>query len=154
MTDACSALNAWQVCLPAGGVRSPGLESTLLNGGSFYDYYPHRDGRWMAVGSPGAAISSTCCGRLWRPSWRAYGLSATKEHRQRLKNGFERGPFYSGFCPLVRGVCGSWMPCGPSRCSRYRKQLDIRSWRPRGFGAVRAGGRRSKPQIALPIRIW
>ncbi|PFH87796.1 CaiB/BaiF CoA-transferase family protein [Bacillus sp. AFS088145] len=51
MTDCSFALNALAGadCL-MGGI-TPKLESTILNGGMFYDYYETNDGRYFSVGS-------------------------------------------------------------------------------------------------------
>lgn len=51
MTDCAFALNAMTAAQNiAGGVETE-AESSLLNGGSFYDYYETQDGRYMSVGS-------------------------------------------------------------------------------------------------------
>src|SRR5690606_36633998 len=53
MTDAAFSMHA----LTAPGFLShdaeyePDYESTLLNGGHYYDYYPTKDGRYISVGS-------------------------------------------------------------------------------------------------------
>ncbi|MGR6870992.1 CaiB/BaiF CoA transferase family protein [Pseudomonas sp. HK3] len=51
MTDCAFSLNAMFASGFLGGDVEPQAESTMLNGGSFYDYYPTRDGRFMSVGS-------------------------------------------------------------------------------------------------------
>ena len=51
MTDAAFALNAMFGAQAIAAGQSPQAEGTLLNGGSFYDYYETQDGRFMSVGS-------------------------------------------------------------------------------------------------------
>lgn len=51
MTDCAFSLNAMFASGYLGGGIEPQAESTLLNGGSFYDYYETADGRFMSVGS-------------------------------------------------------------------------------------------------------
>lgn len=51
MTDCVFSLNAMFASSLLGGGVEPKAESTMLNGGSFYDYYETCDGRYMSVGS-------------------------------------------------------------------------------------------------------
>lgn len=51
MTDASFALNALAGSRFLSGGLEPEPEKMLLNGGSFYDYYLTKDGRYLAVGS-------------------------------------------------------------------------------------------------------
>jgi crotonobetainyl-CoA:carnitine CoA-transferase CaiB-like acyl-CoA transferase len=51
MTDCTFSLNAMFASGYLGGNIEPKAESTMLNGGSFYDYYETADGRFMSVGS-------------------------------------------------------------------------------------------------------
>ena len=51
MTDGSFALNSIHGAEYLSGGSEPKLESTLLNGGSFYDYYETKDGRYFSVGS-------------------------------------------------------------------------------------------------------
>ena len=51
MTDCAFSLNAMFASGMLGGDVEPMAESTMLNGGSFYDYYETSDGRFMSVGS-------------------------------------------------------------------------------------------------------
>lgn len=51
MTDCAFSLNAMFAAGYLGGNVEPTAESTMLNGGSFYDYYETSDGRYMSVGS-------------------------------------------------------------------------------------------------------
>ncbi|MBC9250214.1 carnitine dehydratase [Pseudomonas alcaligenes] len=58
----------------AAGVE-PDLENQVLNGGSFYDYYRTRDGRWLSVGSLEPQFMQAFCAALGRPELAALGLS-------------------------------------------------------------------------------
>lgn len=51
MTDCAFSMNAMFASGYLGGGIEPKAESTMLNGGSFYDYYETQDGRYMSVGS-------------------------------------------------------------------------------------------------------
>ena len=85
MTDCVFSLNAMAgaACLAAG--EEPALESTLLNGGSFYDYYQTRDGRWMAVGSLEPQFMQQLCALLGCPELAAKGLSPLMADRALVK---------------------------------------------------------------------
>lgn len=51
MTDCVFSMNAMFASGYLGGNEEPKAENTMLNGGSFYDYYETSDGRYMSVGS-------------------------------------------------------------------------------------------------------
>ncbi|MFT6153294.1 MAG: crotonobetainyl-CoA:carnitine CoA-transferase CaiB-like acyl-CoA transferase [Bermanella sp.] len=51
MTDCAFSLNAMFASGMLGGEVEPLAEATMLNGGSFYDYYETADERYMSVGS-------------------------------------------------------------------------------------------------------
>lgn len=103
MTDCAFSLNAlagagYLAC----GVE-PGREEQMLNGGSFYDYYRSRDGRWMSVGSLEPNFMQQLCTALGRPELAAQGLSPRPEQQQALKQAlqveFEKRD-YSELCEL------------------------------------------------------
>jgi len=85
MTDAAFALNAMAgaACLAGGQEQKP--ESTLLNGGSFYDYYQTSDGRWLSVGSLEPQFSARLCDTLGIPDMKSLAMSQKPEHQQQLK---------------------------------------------------------------------
>lgn len=85
MTDAAFALNAMAgaACL-AGGLE-PEPESSLLNGGSFYDYYQTRDQRWLSVGSLEPQFSARLCDTLGLPEMKSHALSQDPQHQQEMK---------------------------------------------------------------------
>ncbi|HBT73128.1 MAG TPA: carnitine dehydratase, partial [Lysinibacillus sp.] len=51
MTDAVFSLNAMYGAAFIGGGRVPQPEQEILNGGSYYDFYKTKDGRFFSVGS-------------------------------------------------------------------------------------------------------
>lgn len=68
----------------AAGIE-PEMESLALNGGSFYDYYRTRDGRWFSVGSLEPQFMQQFCAAIGRPELAARGLSPKPEDQQALK---------------------------------------------------------------------
>ncbi|MDF3867390.1 CaiB/BaiF CoA-transferase family protein [Pseudomonas denitrificans (nom. rej.)] len=80
----------------AAGVE-PEMEGLALNGGSFYDYYRTRDGRWFSVGSLEPQFMQQFCAAIGRPELAARGLSPKPEDQQALKREiaieFERQDF-------------------------------------------------------------
>ncbi|MDX1633836.1 MAG: CaiB/BaiF CoA-transferase family protein [Marinobacter sp.] len=85
MTDAAFALNgmAGAACLAGGAEPEP--EGSLLNGGSFYDYYRTADGRWLSVGSLEPQFCGRLCDLLGIPEMKSYGLSQNSAHQAELK---------------------------------------------------------------------
>lgn len=107
MTDCSFSLNAMAGAgYLACGVE-PGWETHVLNGGSFYDYYRSRDGRWMSVGSLEPAFMQQLCAALGRPELAAQGLSPEPEQQKALKQAlqveFEKRSFEE-LCELFAGV--------------------------------------------------
>ena len=51
MTDAVFSMHALDAAEWLGGGNEPAPENGMLNGGTFYDYYETKDGRWISVGS-------------------------------------------------------------------------------------------------------
>lgn len=68
----------------AAGVE-PEMEALALNGGSFYDYYRTRDGRWFSVGSLEPQFMQQFCAAIGRPELATRGLSPRPEDQQALK---------------------------------------------------------------------
>ncbi|WP_252273932.1 CaiB/BaiF CoA transferase family protein [Pseudomonas subflava] len=84
MTDCAFSLHAMAGAgYLAGGVE-PDMQNQVLNGGSFYDYYRTRDGRWLSVGSLEPQFMQQFCAALGRPELAALGLSP--KDQQRLKD--------------------------------------------------------------------
>jgi crotonobetainyl-CoA:carnitine CoA-transferase CaiB-like acyl-CoA transferase len=85
MTDCAFSLNALAgAAYLAGGVE-PLPQAQMLNGGSFYDYYRSREGRWFSVGSLEPTFMQALCNALGRPELSARGLSPTQSDQTSLK---------------------------------------------------------------------
>lgn len=65
------------------------MENQALNGGSFYDYYRTRDGRWFSVGSLEPQFMQQFCAAIGRPELAARGLSQKPEDQRALKREIE-----------------------------------------------------------------
>lgn len=72
----------------AAGVE-PGMQDQVLNGGSFYDYYRTRDGRWLSVGSLEPQFMQQFCAVLGRPELAALGLSPKDQEKLKREIGIE-----------------------------------------------------------------
>ncbi|WP_308365382.1 MULTISPECIES: CaiB/BaiF CoA-transferase family protein [unclassified Microbulbifer] len=69
MTDCAFAMNAISgACALAGG-GDPEIESELLNGGSYYDYYRTADNRYLSVGSLEPQFAERFFTALGKPQW-------------------------------------------------------------------------------------
>ncbi|MGG1675020.1 CaiB/BaiF CoA transferase family protein [Neobacillus sp. NRS-1170] len=67
MTDCSFALNATVAASYLMGGINPELEGTMLNGGTFYDYYETKDGRYFSVGSLEPKFRKLLCEGIERP---------------------------------------------------------------------------------------
>lgn len=151
MTDCSFSLNAMAGAgYLACGVE-PGWETHVLNGGSFYDYYRSRDGRWMSVGSLEPAFMQQLCAALGRPELAAQGLSPNPEQQKALKLAlqveFEKRSF-AELCELFAGVDACVEPVLSLSEAVEHPQLKARalvSQVPRGDGSTQA-------QIACPLK--
>ena len=151
MTDCSFSLNAMAGAgYLACGVE-PEWETQVLNGGSFYDYYRTRDGRWMSVGSLEPAFMQQLCEALGRPELAAHGLSPRPEQQKALKLAlqveFEKRSFEQ-LCELFAGVDACVEPVLSLSEAVEHPQLKARtliSQVPRGDGSTQA-------QIACPLK--
>ncbi|TFF13904.1 CoA transferase [Pseudomonas sp. BCA14] len=151
MTDCSFSLNAMAGAgYLACGVE-PGWEKHVLNGGSFYDYYRTRDGRWMSVGSLEPAFMQPLCTALGRPELAAQGLSPRPEQQKALKLAlqveFEKRSF-DELCELFAGVDACVEPVLSLSEAVEHPQLKARqlvSQVPRDDGSTQA-------QIACPLK--
>ena len=149
MTDCVFSLNAlagagYLAC----GVE-PGRENHVLNGGSFYDYYRTRDGRWMSVGSLEPAFTQALCEALGRPELRAPGLSSEPAQRlkQELQSEFEKHDF-AELCAIFAKVDACVEPVLRLCEALEHPQLKARelvTQVPRGDGS-------SQAQMACPLK--
>ncbi|QHD06545.1 CaiB/BaiF CoA transferase family protein [Pseudomonas sp. R76] len=151
MTDCSFSLNAMAGAgYLACGVE-PEWENHVLNGGSFYDYYRSRDGRWMSVGSVEPAFMQQLCAALGRPELAAQGLSPNPEQQKALKLAlqveFEKRSF-AELCELFAGLDACVEPVLSLSEALEHPQLKARelvSQVPRGDGSTQA-------QIACPLK--
>ena len=91
MTDGMIALNTIYAasCLVDG--KNPDYESTVFNGGSLYDYYETRDGKYMSVGSLEAPFSTPFYEAIDRPDLINEGITPldTEEVKKQIRNIFK-----------------------------------------------------------------
>ncbi|PUA42380.1 carnitine dehydratase [Pseudomonas protegens] len=151
MTDCVFSLNAMAGAgYLACGVE-PGMEQQALNGGSFYDYYRSRDGRWLSVGSLEPVFMQQLCQALGRPELAAQGLSPVPEQQQALKQAlqieFEKHDF-AELCQLFAGLDACVEPVLSLAEAVQHPQLQARQLVrqvPREDGSFQA-------QIACPLK--
>lgn len=151
MADCVFSLNALAGAgYLASGVE-PGWERHLLNGGSFYDHYRTRDGRWMSVGSLEPTFMQALCEALGRPELAVHGLSPEPERQQMLKQAlqveFEKHDF-SELCRLFADIDACVEPVLNLEEALGHPQLQARkvvTQVPRGDGT-------SQAQMACPLK--
>jgi len=151
MTDCAFSLNAMAGAGYLACGEEPGWEEQMLNGGSFYDYYRSRDGRWMSVGSLEPAFMQQLCAALGRPELAAQGLSPKPEQQRALKDAlkveFEKHDF-AELCELFAGIDACVEPVLNLGEAVRHPQLQARelvTQVPRGDGSAQA-------QIACPLK--
>jgi len=66
MTDGAISWSTFHAVRSLVGGENPGPETEYLNGGSFYDYYRTRDGRYMSVGSIEPKFFASLCTGIGR----------------------------------------------------------------------------------------
>lgn len=151
MTDCAFSLNAIAGAGYLACGAEPERESQLLNGGSFYDYYRSRDGRWLSVGSLEPAFMQALCGALGRPELAAQGLSPKPEQQQALKQAlqveFERRD-YAELCELFAGIDACVEPVLSLAEAVEHPQLKARGV----VAAVPRGDGTSQAQMACPLK--
>lgn len=149
MTDCAFSLNAMAGAgYLACGVE-PGREDQMLNGGSFYDYYRTRDGRWMSVGSLEPGFMQQLCAALGRPELAAHSVTPERQGvlKQALQVEFEKRSF-DQLCELFAGVDACVEPVLSLSEALEHPQLKARelvSQVPRGDGSTQA-------QLACPLK--
>jgi len=151
MTDCAFSLNAMAGAGYLACGQEPGWEDQMLNGGSFYDCYRSRDGRWMSVGSLEPAFMQQLCAALGRPELAAQGLSPKPEQQRALKDAlkveFEKHDF-AELCELFAGIDACVEPVLNLGEAVQHPQLQARelvTQVPRGDGSTQA-------QIACPLK--
>ncbi|VVN53735.1 Succinyl-CoA--L-malate CoA-transferase beta subunit [Pseudomonas fluorescens] len=145
MTDCSFSLNAMAGAgYLACGVQ-PERETHVLNGGSFYDYYRSRDGRWMSVGSLEPAFMQQLCAAFGRPELAALGLDPALKLALQVE--FEKRSF-DELCELFAAVDACVEPVLSLSEAVEHPQLKARalvSQVPRGDGSTQA-------QLACPLK--
>ncbi|RON78468.1 carnitine dehydratase [Pseudomonas chlororaphis] len=151
MTDCVFSLNAMAGAGYLACGIEPAVEQQVLNGGSFYDYYRSRDGRWLSVGSLEPPFMQALCKALGRPELAAQGLSPQPEQQQALKQAlqveFEKHDF-AELCELFAAVDACVEPVLGLAEAVAHPQLQARqlvSQVPRGDGSYQA-------QMACPLK--
>ncbi|MHC8295683.1 CaiB/BaiF CoA transferase family protein [Pseudomonas sp. LB3P58] len=151
MTDCVFSLNAMAGAgYLACGVE-PGREDQMLNGGSFYDYYRSRDGRWFSVGSLEPAFMKQLCAALGLEELETLGLSPEPALQKALKNAlrieFETRDF-AELCALFASLDACVEPVLSLGEAVRHPQLKARALVtevPRGDGTTQA-------QMACPLK--
>ncbi|MDF3846095.1 CaiB/BaiF CoA-transferase family protein, partial [Pseudomonas citronellolis] len=151
MTDCAFSLNGMAGAgYLACGVE-PGMEAQALNGGSFYDYYRTRDGRWFSVGSLEPQFMQQFCAAIGRPELAARGLSPKAEDQRLLKREiaieFEKRDF-ADWCERFAVVDACVEPMLPLSEAVEHPQIQARGL----VTEVPRGDGRSQRQMACPIR--
>lgn len=85
MTDAAFALNGMAGAAAIAGHTDQQPEQTLLNGGSFYDYYQTSDKRWLSIGSLEPQFSARLLDTLDLSELAALATSQNAEDQTTLK---------------------------------------------------------------------
>ncbi|POA21009.1 carnitine dehydratase [Pseudomonas sp. FW300-N1A1] len=151
MTDCAFSLNAMAGAGYLACGVTPGREDQVLNGGSFYDYYSTRDGRWLSVGSLEPDFMQQLCTALGQPHLAAQGLSPRPEEQKALKLAlqieFEKHDF-AELCQLFAGVDACVEPVLSLAEAVEHPQLKARelvTQVPRSDGSTQA-------QMACPLK--
>ncbi|MBD8038578.1 CoA transferase [Solibacillus sp. A46] len=85
MTDAMFAMNALYGTQYLGSGRPPQPEEEILNGGTFYDYYRTKDGRYFSVGSLEPQFRKLLCEALEIPELIDSTFNDSSYTQQRFK---------------------------------------------------------------------
>ena len=80
MTDCSFTLNALSASIYLNEGKELEAEKMLLNGGTFYDYYETKDGRYFSVGSLEPTFRKRLCEGIERPDLFEMSLSNDPEH--------------------------------------------------------------------------
>ena len=151
MTDCVFSLNAMAGAGYLACGEEPGREGQMLNGGSFYDYYRSRDGRWFSVGSLEPAFMKQLCAALGLEELETLGLSPEPALQKALKNAlrieFETHDF-AELCALFATLDACVEPVLSLGEAVRHPQLKARALVtevPRGDGTTQA-------QMACPLK--
>lgn len=89
MTDAAFSLNAMYGPGYLTTKIEPKPEELLLNGGSFYDYYETKDGRFYSVGSLEPPFRKKLCEAIGYPELLSIAMSENEEERHQFKRSLQ-----------------------------------------------------------------
>lgn len=84
MTDAAFALNAMAGAQALGANQSYGQEESVLNGGSFYNHYETKDGRYFSVGSIEPQFMQQLCEAIGKPELAKNGIDYSQKSQAPL----------------------------------------------------------------------
>ncbi|MGH8353993.1 MAG: CaiB/BaiF CoA transferase family protein [Pseudomonas sp.] len=151
MTDCAFSLHAMAGAgYLACGVE-PQMEGLPLNGGSFYDYYRTRDGRWFSVGSLEPQFMQQFCATLGRPELAARGLSTNPDEQHALKREieieFEKRDF-ADWCELFAAADACVEPMLPLAEAIEHPQIQARGL----VVEVPRDGLAPQKQLACPLK--
>lgn len=149
MTDCIFSLHGMAGANWLAGGAEPHMDSEVLNGGSFYDHYRSRDGRWFAVGSLEPQFMQRLCAVLARPDLAALGRSRVDQLtlKRELQLEFEKADF-DHWCALFATVDACVEPVLELSEAAAHPQLQAR----RMIIEVPREGAAAHRQIACPIR--
>lgn len=149
MTDCIFSLHGMAGANWLAGAGEPHMDSEVLNGGSFYDYYRSRDGRWFAVGSLEPQFMQQLCAVLGRPELAPLGRSPVGqlELKRELQMEFEKADFQH-WCRLFASVDACVEPVLELSEAAAHPQLQARQM----IVEVPREGKPAHRQIACPIR--
>ncbi|WP_339487139.1 CaiB/BaiF CoA transferase family protein [Pseudomonas sp. EL_65y_Pfl2_R95] len=151
MTDCAFSLNGMAGAgYLAAGVE-PQMQKQALNGGSFYDYYRTRDGRWISVGSLEPQFMQQFCAAIGRPELASRGLSPKPEEQEALKREleieFEKHDF-DELCQRFAGIDACVEPMLTLSEACEHPQLQARGV----VTEVPREGQAGQKQLACPIK--
>jgi crotonobetainyl-CoA:carnitine CoA-transferase CaiB-like acyl-CoA transferase len=151
MTDCVFSLNAMAGAGYLACGEEPKRETQVLNGGSFYDYYCSRDGRWLSVGSLEPPFMKQLCTALGLEELAALGLSPQPAQQKKLKDAlkieFEKHDF-DELCALFAELDACVEPVlslGEAVRHPQLKARQLVTGVPRGDGSMQA-------QMACPLK--
>lgn len=110
ITDASFALNGIAGSGYLAGGEEPEQGKMLLNGGTFYNYYATKDGRFVSVGSLEPHFRKQLCDGIGRPELFELSISEDTEDIQVFKAALRRA-FISKTCSEWEGIFSNLEAC-------------------------------------------
>lgn len=153
MTDCVASLNSMAAAANLAADQQQQPEQEYLNGGTFYDYYPTEDGRYLSIGSLEPQFMQGLAQVLDLPILLEKGTSLALEDRQRVKQALRD--------KIALKPLADWVACfaGLDVCVEPVLSLDealhsnlakVRHWVVQVPYAV--GSAETEAQLALPIK--